>query len=349
MVPHGHLKQRPAARAKRAPHVTLSPRASAARARSLKSVSVRRSRPPRYLTLVLQLPGSEILRTRQIAYTKLYTAGMIAFGLFLGLIFFTLLETSRAADFAAGDPWEDAVHAWSDAERRDLRTAFRREMLYSVEHVERLVENQKQIRLLLSTRGLSEYSELDDMETELGTLGRLRESSGAEFGPAAFVGERLRVHNEIFASADAFADRYREMFAGVPHRWPLIKDALRVNSHYGWRRPPFYRWSTKLKFHRGIDLDANRGDPVAAAAAGRVRRVRLSNRGYGNMIHLQHDDGYETLYAHLQSVHVKKDQHIRAGQVIGRAGSSGHSTGPHLHYEVRRNGAHVDPREYLAL
>ena len=177
MVPHGHLKQRPAARAKRAPHVTLSPRASAARARSLKSVSVRRSRPPRYLTLVLQLPGSEILRTRQIAYTKLYTAGMIAFGLFLGLIFFTLLETSRAADFAAGDPWEDAVHAWSDAERRDLRTAFRREMLYSVEHVERLVENQKQIRLLLSTRGLSEYSELDDMETELGTLGRLRESS----------------------------------------------------------------------------------------------------------------------------------------------------------------------------
>ena len=103
------------------------------------------------------------------------------------------------------------------------------------------------------------------------------------------------------------------------------------------------------RIHRGIDLDANRGDPVAAAAAGRVRRVRLSNRGYGNMIHLQHDDGYETLYAPLQSVHVKKDQHIRAGQVIGRAGSSGHSTGPHLHYEVRRNGAHVDPREYLAL
>ena len=88
---------------------------------------------------------------------------------------------------------------------------------------------------------------------------------------------------------------------------------------------------------------------LLAAAAGTVQRATNSIGGYGKLVQLKHADGYETLYAHLNRIHVRKGDHVRAGQLIGRAGSTGYSTGPHLHYEVRRRGKAVDPAKYLAL
>ncbi len=316
-----------------------------------KSAAIRRVREKK-IYFVYRFPGSEILRTRGIPYARLYQVGLGLFGTFLGLIFFALLEAGGAAENAYGPDLEELLGESATSERLENRRAFKREMLTAVEQVEHLVENQKEIRRLLATRDDRELNfDLEFLETSLASLEIVRVRAGSEtaFGPGAYLNRRLGVHRELLASGGEFVGSYHQMFAVVPHRWPLLRDELQVNSPFGWRKRPFFPWARDLGFHGGIDLDARTGDPVVAAAAGRVRRVTLGGTGYGNSVQIEHTDEFETMYAHLQRVDVRGGDFIRAGQVIGRAGSTGYSTGPHLHYEVRRRGRPVDPAEFLAL
>ena len=98
--------------------------------------------------------------------------------------------------------------------------------------------------------------------------------------------------------------------------------------------------------HAGVDFRAPSGHPVRAAAAGRVTMARR-NGGYGNMVEIDHGRGMTTRYAHLSAILVKSGQRVRPGQIIGRVGSTGRSTGPHLHYETRVNDRAVDPERFL--
>lgn len=97
------------------------------------------------------------------------------------------------------------------------------------------------------------------------------------------------------------------------------------------------------RFHTGVDYPAATGTPVVAAASGRVTFAGYSAGGWGNLIVLSHGNGTRTLYAHLSRVGVRLGQYVGVGRPIGRVGSSGKSTGPHLHFEVRVRGAAVDP------
>jgi murein DD-endopeptidase MepM/ murein hydrolase activator NlpD len=99
-------------------------------------------------------------------------------------------------------------------------------------------------------------------------------------------------------------------------------------------------------FHSGLDLAARLGTEIRAAAAGRPK-VRWSPGGYGLYVLIDHGGGLETLYGHLSAASVQDGDHVRGGQAIGRMGSTGMSTGPHLHFEVRRDGRPVDPAPYL--
>ena len=99
--------------------------------------------------------------------------------------------------------------------------------------------------------------------------------------------------------------------------------------------------------HTGIDYALNLGTPVLAAADGKVIRAASLSTGYGTHVLLEHDDGLQTLYAHLASVSVHLGQRVKAGAEIGRSGSSGNSTGPHLHFELRKDGICVDPNPFL--
>jgi murein DD-endopeptidase MepM/ murein hydrolase activator NlpD len=98
--------------------------------------------------------------------------------------------------------------------------------------------------------------------------------------------------------------------------------------------------------HAGIDFRATAGSPVRSAGAGRVIKAGW-NGGYGRMVEIDHSDGLTTRYAHMSKILVKEGQQIETGQIVGRVGSSGRSTGPHLHYEVRRNGDAVDPMIFI--
>ena len=102
-------------------------------------------------------------------------------------------------------------------------------------------------------------------------------------------------------------------------------------------------------FHTGVDIGCNFGTPIAAADSGVVSYVNFGwGGGYGNFVLITHGNGFATLYAHLSSIVVAAGQGVRRGQVIGAEGSTGYSTGPHLHFEIRLNGAYQNPLSYLA-
>lgn len=121
-------------------------------------------------------------------------------------------------------------------------------------------------------------------------------------------------------------------------------DFIYVSSPYGWRDHPTEK---QVLFHEGIDISAYVGTNVYSTAQGRVVKVLYSKYGYGNKIVIKHDYGFETLYAHLGVIGVKKGQWVRKNQLIGTVGNTGRSTGPHLHYEIRKNGEPRDPLGYF--
>lgn len=126
---------------------------------------------------------------------------------------------------------------------------------------------------------------------------------------------------------------------------PSIFATVSVGSSFGYRRDPFTR---RAKFHSGVDLKARWGDAVGASQAGTVTFAGW-HHGYGNMVIVDHGGGVTTHYAHLSSFDVEPGAHVERGTIIGRAGSTGRATSPHLHYEVRIDGAAMDPLQPLAL
>jgi murein DD-endopeptidase MepM/ murein hydrolase activator NlpD len=129
--------------------------------------------------------------------------------------------------------------------------------------------------------------------------------------------------------------------AAIPSIWPVEG---RLESGFGGRRNPF--GGDSFEFHTGQDIDAEWGAPVQAAANGTVVFVGWQN-GYGQLVIIDHGDGLTTRYGHLSQTEATLGQAITRGTVLGRVGSTGRSTGPHLHYEVRINDHPVNPRQYL--
>jgi murein DD-endopeptidase MepM/ murein hydrolase activator NlpD len=131
--------------------------------------------------------------------------------------------------------------------------------------------------------------------------------------------------------------------AGAPHF--LLPVAGRPSSGYGLRADPVHG---NMINHPGVDLAARAGTEVAAAASGTV--VHAGPAGtYGNLVTLRHDNGFETRYAHLSSVDVKVGDLVEEGTELGKVGTTGYSTGPHLHFEVRHDGKAIDPAPLLPL
>jgi murein DD-endopeptidase MepM/ murein hydrolase activator NlpD len=115
------------------------------------------------------------------------------------------------------------------------------------------------------------------------------------------------------------------------------------SSSYGWRIDPFRGVKA---FHEGLDFPAATGTPIYAAGDGMVTAAEQTH-DYGNIVKINHGSGLETRYAHTSKILVKVGQRVVKGQEIALVGSTGRSTGPHLHYEIRLNGSPLDPRRYL--
>jgi len=140
----------------------------------------------------------------------------------------------------------------------------------------------------------------------------------------------------------AQVDRLNRTLALVPYRKPVIGE-VELSSGFGVRSDPFLG---RPAMHTGLDFRASTGDPVRATANGKVASSGWAG-GYGRMVEIDHGNGLSTRYGHLSEINVKVGDTIRIGQVIGAVGSTGRSTGPHLHYETRIDGEAVDPQKFL--
>jgi len=174
----------------------------------------------------------------------------------------------------------------------------------------------------------------------------------------------IKSHDSIFSQVDDRAFYAAEMLATqltklqetsfknnkkVMLYYPTIspiktKDFICISSPYGYRMHPFEK---QILFHEGIDISANIGTKIYSTAQGRVVEIMYSKYGYGNRLIIKHAYGFETLYAHLDVINVKKGQWVGKNQLIGTVGNTGRSTGPHLHYEIHKNTLSRDPLGYF--
>ncbi len=137
-----------------------------------------------------------------------------------------------------------------------------------------------------------------------------------------------------------YLENQKAMLRCTPSIWPTKGW---VTSEFGTRVSPF---TNQKEFHQGVDISTRKGTPILAPADGVVSEVG-SNYGYGKIISLKHGYGLKSRYAHLDKILVKNGEHVERGQTIALVGSTGRTTGPHLHYEVHLNGVPVNPLRYI--
>ena len=197
----------------------------------------------------------------------------------------------------------------------------------------KLQQQIKKVNSTLIALGLSETSLVKNANKYSSPL------VGAAFTPVEF---NKKLDNKYQKLADGLErwNGLRRLNEILPLGKPVES---RVTSNYGTRKDPF---TGKPKKHRGIDFAGKIGTELMAVAPGRV--VSAGERvGYGTTVEIDHGLGFTTLYAHLSQIKVSRGDWVRPGTVIGLAGSSGRSTGPHLHYEIRYKGSPFDPTKFV--
>lgn len=178
---------------------------------------------------------------------------------------------------------------------------------------------------------------LDTLESEQAALEKEIDEMEAQSGSIAAE------INSYYASLSSGDPGYTYTGSGV-FTWPLSTGGT-LTSNYGYRIHPI---SGKRKMHTGIDLAAPAGTPILAAESGTVSLVRKLGTGYGWYVVVSHGSNISTLYAHMSSIIVTQGQVVSRGQKLGGVGTTGSSTGNHLHFEVRVNGSHVSPWGYIS-
>lgn len=186
---------------------------------------------------------------------------------------------------------------------------------------------------------LTARSEL--IEKIVGSIGiKLPEdfSSDGKNSGGLFVEDRAQEQDELLFRADKYLKTIRLLPLGRP-----VNGA--ITSRYGKRKDPLNK---KSAFHTGVDLRGKRGQKILATADGVVKKA-FKNGGHGNYVMLDHGNGYTTSYSHMQKYLVHRGEQVKRGQVIGLVGSTGRSTGPHLHYEVALDGKTVNPYKFMKI
>ncbi len=155
------------------------------------------------------------------------------------------------------------------------------------------------------------------------------------------VAKQMVVQSQSFDEIWNLAKQRDKMLASIPSIMPVkVTDLKQMASGYGYRVDPIYKTQ---KFHTGMDFSADQGKQVFVTGDGVVEYADADYSGYGIHIIVDHGFGYKTIYAHLSEKYVKVGQKLKRGELVGLVGNTGKSTGPHLHYEVRKNGEPLNP------
>lgn len=155
------------------------------------------------------------------------------------------------------------------------------------------------------------------------------------------ITKQLYIQSKSFDEVVKMAKGKEKLIASIPAIMPLNNKNLKhAPSGYGWRTHPIYKTQ---EFHPGMDFTAEQGTPIYATGDGVVVVADASAQGYGNHVVINHGFGYQTLYGHMSKIATKPGTKLKRGDLIGYVGSTGLSTGPHVHYEVIKNGEKVNP------
>lgn len=158
--------------------------------------------------------------------------------------------------------------------------------------------------------------------------------------------KKLYIQSKSYDEIVRMAKNKEKWLASMPAIVPILnKDNYKFLSHFGYRYDPVYR--NTVKMHEGIDLSGSIGTNIRATGDGIVKVADVSRGGYGIEVVIDHGFGYTTRYAHLNKMLVRPGQHVKRGEIIGKLGNTGKSTGPHLHYEVRKNDIPLNPVNYF--
>lgn len=232
-----------------------------------------------------------------------------------------------------------AQHLKIEQENSRLRVENekQRQQLEQLENrVDAIEDTSRRIAEISGTPGVQNEAENKPQGTsERGAGGPLEEMDAADI--AKVETRAAQLEEELRAAESALRERAR-----IPSLWPVAGGE--ATDSFGGRRNPFGGGSSE--FHSGQDISAERGTPVYAAGIATVKFAGTQS-GYGQIVILDHGDGITTRYGHLSKIEVEAGQELPRGAQIGRVGSTGRSTGPHLHYEVRINEEPVNPRAYL--
>ena len=200
--------------------------------------------------------------------------------------------------------------------------------------------------------------EIDDIKKSLGEinnslrrqkqyfnpLANIKDGKGGEFIPL----EGVEISPELQDKMDEtfnrleLLDRYKTAMSAVPLGKPVYK--YHLSSAFGNRSDPLEK---RIATHKGVDFSAAKGSRISAPAAGKVIDAGYNNGGYGNLVEINHGNGFVTRYAHLNRIYVKKGDYVTYNQAIGEVGRTGRATGSHLHYEVLYNGRNVNPLTFV--
>ncbi|MFL6210809.1 MAG: peptidoglycan DD-metalloendopeptidase family protein [Pyrinomonadaceae bacterium] len=229
--------------------------------------------------------------------------------------------------------FREATHMRTERENARLRSenAQQRQQLKQLETRVDAIEDTS--RRLAEMSGVAEQNPSQDA---LGAGGPLIKLDAAEI---AVVEQRaVQLEEQLRQYETALRER-----AHVPSIWPVVGE---LNDGFGGRYDPFGGGGSE--FHTGQDIRAATGTPVVAAAEGTVIFANWKN-GYGQVVEIDHGNGLTTRYGHLSKIETTVGHEIARGELLGRIGTTGRSTGPHLHYEVRINDNPVNPRAYLPM
>ncbi len=216
-----------------------------------------------------------------------------------------------------------------------IKIEKQREIKEKENEIKVLTEKEKKLQAQNQFYSMQIKGKVEDIEALSSKLDEIEEMIGLK------VKKEKEVSKEILES---ISQRNKMlMFISIPNGAPLKE--TRVTSNYGYRIHPV---THKKKFHRGIDLKAGWNTPVYATADGVVTYVQSKNIGdFGRVIKVQHNFGFETTYAHLNKTKVNAGDIIKKNQEIGLSGSSGRSTAPHLHYELKYGGRILNPKSFI--
>lgn len=267
-----------------------------------------------------------------------YMAAGVVFTVIVLIIGFTFFESPKEKMMAREiGQYQEQIQMFH--ERLDMMSAVLSDIQERDDHIYRVIFEAEPVSRIQREAGFggtdpyARFEGFDNSQLISSTMQRMD-----------LLARQLLVQSTSYDEVFELAKNKSNMLAAIPAIIPIARGTERLVSGFGMRIHPIYK---TLRMHEGVDFTAPTGTPIYATGNGVIKSAVRSSHGYGIMVEIDHGYGYQTRYAHMSALKVKKGQRIVRGEIIGLVGNTGTSTAPHLHYEVLRNGRRVNPVSYF--